>query len=255
MNLTLVIWLALIMPADQPRLVQVSDVQELLSQLQPFTAVYRELESGVEKGRRQVSLQDGLFSGQTGFRHVIVMSGQKDTVYDEWHFTKDLAPVSRVVTCRSLIHQVEVFTGAKSKGVRLQASGEDPQPVTGEMMGDRFPGTTYELVLALVQPEPGYQARFPVYSSDLGSKNANAVVEVRVLKRETLTWAGGQHNTVIVESRFLDGAGNELGFPAVRTWLSPQPPYVMRVERGGIIQQLQVSVLLPCLLEQKCLGN
>ncbi len=232
---------------------QVADGQSL----RPFLARYKEIlvVDGQRKslGIRYNDLQEANYPSGKGFRWTVSML-RGDTVYDELRFLRrGFEPVMRVVSARSLIHQFEVYGTKKVAGVKVDGAGADPQPLSLTVHGKRFPAGVITFLLSQMPPREGFSAVFPIFSSDMGADGANIFEKVVVLGKERLLAGNGvEYDSWVLQRQFLDHDFQPLQFggremPPYKMWLSEEPPYQIRTERGNGTLELMDVYLFPSL--------
>ena len=169
----------------------------------------------------------------------MTLIGRQDTMYDELLLEREsLAPVMRIVSSLAILHQVEVFADGAVKGTTLAKDGSAATPLELKVDGSRFHGGSLSLVLAGLPLKPGFEATFPVFSSDMGAQGANMLQRARVTGRERVSAAGREFDTWVVEIETLDAAGKPLvlpngqSLPKATQWLAGRPPYMIRSQWG-----------------------
>ena len=218
--------------------------------LKPYVAHYVEKMDGKSVGQRQVSLMQAVYPGGPGFRSVIAMM-RSDTVYDEHRFlSEQFQPVARLISCQSLLHQIEVYGQDGIHAVKMEKDGTNPQALDLKVRGERYLGSLPYL-LAGMKLEKGMILHIPIYSSDLGPNQQGGFAQIEVLGQEKVVGLDGKtYETWLVSQRFLDLDKKPLQMgdremPPSRHWISHQPPYAIQSQFGPMTIRLKTVTLLP----------
>jgi hypothetical protein len=222
------------------------------SHLKPYLAHYREYQivdgQPQPRGLRSVDLQQAVYPDGPGWRQTIAMINTQDTVYDEWRIrARDLTPVVRVVSCRSILHRFEIFGDGGATGVKVEANGGEPRPLVLAMEGSRFPTNMVDYLVSGLPLRPGFEAVFPVFSTDLGPERVNLHQAVAVRGRTKITSETGTTYPVwVVAVTYLDGQKKPIeGAPSLTLWVSDQRPYTIRAQWADRRLELTQFVALP----------
>lgn len=227
--------------------------------LKPYMARYQgfTIKDGKKTpaGPERIShLQEAKYPGGEGMRLIISLLGGT-TVSDENQFLKtSLAPTVRIISVSPLLHRVEVFQKGKIRGANISPQGKVVE-VELDINETRFHMAVKDLVLASLPLKEGYQARLPVFSSDLlpnqmepapsDSAKLNLILSIKVIGKERIrTGTGNTYDTWIVESNLLTSEGeplklpNGVPFPGEKIWIAKEPPYAIKSGAGGMSIEL-----------------
>ena len=228
---------------DEVTTIEPGDPRLTGEHLQPYHARYRETRGGEVIGERLEFLQEARAAAGPALRSSVAML-RSGTVYDEFLFDRTtLAPLQRFVSSLDILHKTLIWSKDKVQGVQIARDGSAPTPIDIELARPRFAGSPFAGALLSLPLARNYEARFPIFSTDVPSEMADKLFQtIHVKDRRTVKDAGGNpYEAWIIDLDMTDMDGNSL-VPTATLWLTDVPPYsVTRIQGESRVELLSVS--------------